>query len=442
MHNKNCKCPKKILFIFILTVCFILSVFSQDILELVPSNSKAVFYFKDLAKFYNDLKLVPTTKSLLLEPFNGEMLVSALTQMYLSALKVDYQNFISQLDTNLAFFIQENTENNYAYGFVLGPIKDMNSFSSDLKALLDPIKSSGYEFTTIQKNINNEEYFILIADENVYESSKKGVEQLKEVIEDRSGLYYIVNTSDYQGNGYFYVIDNLLMGKSTGDYDPDFVDKSFVKNPSEYPFFGNLFITSGFIPKDLDAFASLIDNFVDYQIIKNLLTLSSGIEVNADILSINFNDNFSQISENNYIKIKTEANVEDIIPILKENNIEYKKTAQNTLEFYVKDEIVKQNNKKESVKYTYYVWKDDYLFISRDNQKNLQKKMNQKPKLSENTLFKKLSNQIGVGDIAYVFLDITSIFRQYGPGLEDENGLLLSVKNIGERRLEINFVLQ
>ncbi len=201
----------------------------------------------------------------------------------------------------------------------------MNSFSSDLKALLDPIKSSGYEFTTLQKNINNEEYFILIADENVYESSKKGVEQLKEVIEDRSGLYYIVNTSDYQGNGYFYVIDNLLMGKSTGDYDPDFVDKSFVKNPSEYPFFGNLFITSGFIPKDLDAFASLIDNFVDYQIIKNLLTLSSGIEVNADILSINFNDNFSQISENNYIKIKTEANVEDIIPILKENNIEYKK---------------------------------------------------------------------------------------------------------------------
>jgi hypothetical protein len=119
-----------------------------------------------------------------------------------------------------------------------------------------------------------------------------------------------------------------------------------------------------------------------------------------------------------------------------------KKPTQNTLEFYVKDEIVKQNNKKESVKYTYYVWKDDYLFISRDNQKNLQKKMNQKPKLSENTLFKKLSNQIGVGDIAYVFLDITSIFRQYGPGLEDENGLLLSVKNIGERRLEINFVLQ
>ena len=166
------------------------------------------------------------------------------------------------------------------------------------------------------------------------------------------------------------------MGKSTGDYDPDFVDKSFVKNPSEYPFFGNLFITSGFIPKDLDAFASLIDNFVDYQVLKNLLALSSGIEVNADILSINFNDNFSKISENNYIKIKTDAKVDDIIPILKENNIEYKKTSQNTLEFYVKEEIVKQNNKKDTVKYTYYVWKDDYLFISRDNQKNLQK-MNQ-----------------------------------------------------------------
>lgn len=95
--------PEENLIYFYFDSLFHLISFSQDILELVPSNSKAVFYFKDLAKFYNDLKLVPTTKSLLLEPFNGEMLVSALTQMYLSALKVDYQNFISQLDTNLAF---------------------------------------------------------------------------------------------------------------------------------------------------------------------------------------------------------------------------------------------------------------------------------------------------------------------------------------------------
>jgi hypothetical protein len=412
------------------------------VLKLVPSNSKAVFYFKDLAKGYNDLKSVPTTKSLLLEPFNGEMLISALTQMYLGALKVDYQNFISQLETNLAVFIQENRENNYAYGFVLGPIKDIDSFSSDLKALLYPLKSSGYDFNIFQKNINNGDYLILATDENFYESSEKGVEELDKVIENRSGLYYIVNTSDYQGNGYFYVVDNLLIGKSIGDYNPDFVDKNFVKDPSEYPFFGNLFITSGFIPKDLDAFASLIDNFVDYQVLKNLLALSSGIEVNADILSINFNDNFSKISENNYIKIKTDAKVDDIIPILKENNIEYKKTSQNTLEFYVKEEIVKQNNKKDTVKYTYYVWKDDYLFISRNNQKDLQKKINQNPKLSENTLFEKLSNKIGIGNIAYLFLDITSVFRQYGPGLKDDNGLLLSVKEIGDRRLEINFVLQ
>lgn len=68
--------------------------------------------------------------------------------------------------------------------------------------------------------------------------------------------------------------------------------------------------------------------------------------------------------------------------------------------------------------------------------------MNKKPKLSENSLFNKLSNKIETGDIAYLFLDITSIIRQYGPGLKDENGLLLSVKDIGERKLEINFVLQ
>ncbi len=434
---------KEIFLIFILTIIFAFSVFSQDILEIIPSESKAVFYFKDLTSVYNDLKSVPTTKSLLLEPFNGEMLISALMQMYFGALKVDYQNFMNQLDmVDLSVFIQESSEKNYSFGFVIGPMKDIKAFSSDLNLLLEPIENSGFNLKFIQQILDNADYLVIVQDERLYESSKKGVEQLSNLTQGKNGLYYIVNTEDYQGNGYFYVQDNLMIGKSMGNYNPDYVDKSFVKEPSEYPFFDNLFFVSGFIPRDLDPFASIISNFMDYQTLKNIFALSNGVEVNANILSINTNESFSKISDNNYIKLKTEAKIDDIIPLLKEKNIEYKKTSQNTLEFYIKEEIVKQGNKKTTVKYTYYVWKDEYLFISRNNQKDLQKIMNKKPKLSENSLFNKLSNKIETGDIAYLFLDITSIIRQYGPGLKDENGLLLSVKDIGERKLEINFVLQ
>lgn len=159
------------------------------------------------------------------------------------------------------------------------------------------------------------------------------MEQLSNLTQGKNGLYYIVNTEDYQGNGYFYVQDNLMIGKSMGNYNPDYVDKSFVKEPSEYPFFDNLFFVSGFIPRDLDPFASIISNFMDYQTLKNIFALSNGVEVNANILSINTNESFSKISDNNYIKLKTEAKIDDIIPLLKEKNIEYKKTSQILLSF-------------------------------------------------------------------------------------------------------------
>lgn len=59
-----------------------------------------------------------------------------------------------------------------------------------------------------------------------------------------------------------------------------------------------------------------------------------------------------------------------------------KKTAQNTLEFYVKEEIVKQNNKKKILLNTHTMFGKMITFLFQETtKKNLQKKDESKAKI-------------------------------------------------------------
>lgn len=431
---------KKITFtITVFLVLVLSSVVGQDVLKIVPVDSKAVVYIKNLDDTYTDLKTVPTLKTLLLEPFNAELLISSFAQIYFNALKIDFQSFINQLDVDLAVFVQEPREKSYEFGFSIGPINNPEAFAKDLDKLLEPLKDYGIVFNPIVENIGSFSYLAMVQDKNLYSSSKKGVEDFEEIIYSDSGLYYRINTSDYQGEGYFYPKDGFLVGGGIGTADTESIDVTFVKSPQEVPFFGNVFFTSSLIPNDIANYSDLINIVVDYEIAEKLINSSKGIEVNADL---QITDNLSEISNNNYLKLKTEAKVDDIIPILNENNIKHKKVNENMLEFYIQSETTNQNRGKTTVTQTFYVWKNEFLYVSVKNPDELQKVINTKPRLSENDLFNKLSQRIGIGDVAYVFVDLTPIFRSYVPNLKGQYGFLVNVTLVEKNKLKTDFIVQ
>jgi len=435
---------KKFLFSFLLVIfIFSITIFPQDVLKLVPSDSKAVVLINDLEGTYTDLKTVPTMKTLLLEPFNAELMISNLAQMYFNALKIDYESFLSNLNVDLSIFVQEPKENNYIFGFSVGPLENPQTFASDLDKLLEPLKDYGISFTPIYQSIGNQNYLVMIQNKEVYSSSEKGVSDFEEILPTKKGLYYRINTSDYQGEGYFYVKDGFLIGGGNGTAETEFIDKNFVKGAQEYPFLGSIFFTSGFIPKDLTNYADFINIIVDYKIVENLISLSQGVEANVDLTTSNgAMPTISNASNASYLKLKTDAKIDEIIPILNENNIKYKKTSENMMEFYIESEITNQNDETEILTNTFYVWKDEYLMLSQMKPDELQKLLNDKPKLSENELFQKLSERIGTGDVTYAFVDLTPIFQNYVPNLKGQYGLLLNVSSIEENKLKIDFIVQ
>jgi len=432
---------KKFLFSFLLLIlAFSITIFPQDVLKLVPSDSKVIVLINDLEGTYTDLKTVPTMKTLLLEPFNAELMISNFAQMYFSALKIDYQTFLSNLSINLSIFVQEPKENNYIFGFSVGPLENPQTFASDLDKLLEPLKDYGISFTPVYQSIDNQNYLVMIQSKEVYSSSKKGVTDFEEILPTKNGLYYRINTSDYQGEGYFYVKDGFLIGGGNGTAETESINTSFVKWPQEYPFLGSIFFTSGFIPKDLTNYADFINIIVDYKIVENLISLSQGIEVNVDFGTSN--GAMPTISNASYLKLETQAKIDEIIPILNENNIKYKKISDNMIEFYIESETTNQNNKTQVLTNTFYVWKDEYLMVSQMKPDELQKLLNEKPKLSENELFQKLNERIGTGDVTYGFVDLTPIFQNYVPNLKGQYGMLLNVSLIEENKLKIDFIVQ
>ncbi|WP_103876833.1 MULTISPECIES: hypothetical protein [Petrotoga] len=432
---------KKFLFSFSLVIfIFSITIFPQDILKLVPSDSKLVVLINDLEGTYADLKTVPTMKTLLLEPFNAELMISNFAKMYFNALKIDYESFLNNLNVNLSIFVQEPKENNYIFGFSIGPLENPQTFASDLDKLLELLKDYGISFTPVFQTIENENYLVMVQNKEVYSSSEKGVTDFEEILPAKKGLYYRINTSDYRGDGYFYTKDGFLIGGGNGTAETEFIDKNFVKGAQEYPFLGSIFFTSGLIPKDLTNYADFINIIVDYKIVENLISVSQGIEANVDLATSN--GAMPTISNASYLKLKTDAKIDEIIPILNENNIKYKKTDENMMEFYIESEITNQNNETEMLTNTFYVWKDEYMMVSQIKPDELQKLLNDKPKLSENELFQKLSERIGTGDVTYALVDLTPIFQNYVPNLKGRYGLLLNVSPIEENKLKIDFIVQ
>jgi len=302
------------------------------------------------------------------------------------------------------------------------------------------LKDYGISFTPVFQTIENENYLVMVQNKEVYSSSEKGVTDFEEILPAKKGLYYRINTSDYRGDGYFYTKDGFLIGGGNGTAETEFIDKNFVKGAQEYPFLGSIFFTSGLIPKDLTNYADFINIIVDYKIVENLISVSQGIEANVDLATSN--GAMPTISNASYLKLKTDAKIDEIIPILNENNIKYKKTDENMMEFYIESEITNQNNETEMLTNTFYVWKDEYMMVSQIKPDELQKLLNDKPKLSENELFQKLSERIGTGDVTYALVDLTPIFQNYVPNLKGRYGLLLNVSPIEENKLKIDFIVQ
>ncbi|PNR95407.1 hypothetical protein [Petrotoga sp. 9PWA.NaAc.5.4] len=426
---------KKLTFSVIVLIFLSISIFSQNILNFVPKDSKGVFYFSNLADTYGDLKTVPTIKSLLLEPFNGELLVSVLIQMYFNTVKIDYNSFLSEFQNDLVVFIQEPKEDDYSFGFVIGPVKDPQSLSTNLNNILNNFtNNSSFNFIPIYENVENSKYLIMVQNTELYSSSQKGIENFEENLSKNNGLLYKLNTSDYQGEGYFYVDEGLLIGGGSGSVDPTSIDKSFINTPDKYNYVSPIFLTSGFIPKDVSFISDIINNFVDYEIIENLLSLSSGVE---------FSGNFLNTSEGIYLKLKTEAKIDEVIPILQGQSIKYKKIDSNNLEFYIEKQITNQQNRKETVKQTYYIWKaNEFMLLSNKKENDLQKFLSTQPKLSDDPLFKGLSEKIGIGNVSYIFVDIAPIFKQYVPNIRGEYGLLINISSDEEGKLTTKFIVK
>jgi hypothetical protein len=71
----------------------------------------------------------------------------------------------------------------------------------------------------------------------------------------------------------------------------------------------------------------------------------------------------------------------------------------------------------------------------------LNEKLSNSSKLSENILFKELSQKIGYGNLMVLFLDISKFMDQY-VGVQGQYGLLLNIDHLGEGRIESDFILK
>jgi hypothetical protein len=272
---------KKLILFFLIGIFSIISFTS--VLEFVPEDSKATVYINNLSKTYASLKTVPTIKSFLLDPFQGEILISNYVEMFLESIQVKPDEFFNQLKTDMALFVQKPDPNDelYLFGAAFGPIETLNKFSDAFKKIIDPLSSSGLSFTSINQEINGKQYVVLVQDKSVYDSAVKKRISFEDIYEN--GIYFKVNSSEMENEGYAYVKDKVLIGKADGTVDEKAIKEDYILQPQDYNFLGTIFTSSGLVPKEISAINDLIDIIADSNLVERILQSSEGFELNADL---------------------------------------------------------------------------------------------------------------------------------------------------------------
>lgn len=425
--------------LILLTIVSVFSLISfASVLEFVPEDSKATVYINNLSKTYESLKTVPTIKSFLLDPFQGEILISNYVEMFLESIQVKPDEFFSQLETDMVLFVQKPDPEDelYLFGAAFGPIKQPDKFLDAFKKIIEPLSSSGLSFTSINREINGEKYVILIQDKSVYNSVEKNKISFNAVYEN--GIYFKINSSEMENEGYAYVKDKVLIGKADGKIDEKAIKEGFIQQPQDYNFFGTIFVSSGLVPKEISAINDLINIVADSKLVERILESSQGFELNADLNIETTQQQSMKINQDSYIKVNSSISLDSIIPIMEENNIKYERESENKISFII--DVNSDNAVVENVNYS--LWKENnIIYISEMDNNILNEKLSNSSKLSENILFKELSQKIGYGNLMVLFLDISKFMDQY-VGVQGQYGLLLNIDHLGEGRIESDFILK
>jgi hypothetical protein len=419
---------------FLLIISFFAISFS-NVTDFVPNDSKATFYIKNLSNTYESLKTVPTVGSFLSDPINAEMYVSNFVESFLASMGIEPKDFFESLKTDMAIFIQEPEENTYIFGIIFGELKNPNKFYDSVSKIIEPLSESGISFNPIYKEISGKKYLIMVQDKSIYEDSKKGDIKFYEQYEN--GIYFNINSSDLKNTGFAYIKDNYLIGTSTGNLNEDSVNQKYLKDVSDYNFLGTAFLASGFLPKDINSIKEIISIVAEPSIVENILKSSNGFEVNSNI-DINIEDNI-KISNTSYVKIDTSTQLKNIEPIMKENKLKYNYLDENHMEFEIKIDENISNTEMKALKYN--MWKkSDNIFISEDNEENLNKKLQNSIKLSENKTYEELSKKIGTANLVLAFVDFSKFFEKFGAS--ENFGFLLNVNYLGNGAMKADFVLK
>ncbi|MGM0640225.1 MAG: hypothetical protein ACQESN_02225 [Thermotogota bacterium] len=427
---------KKIILIFIVSIFSILSF--TTVLDFVPEDSKATVYINNLSQTYDSLKTVPTIKSLLLDPFQGEILISNYVEMFLESIKVKPNEFFGQLKTDMALFVQKpNVEEDlYLFGAAFGPIDEPDKFSDAFKKIIEPLSNSGISFNTINKEVNGEKYVILVQDKSVYQSVKTVSVTFKDIYEN--GIYFKIDSSEMENEGFAYVKDSVLIGKASGIVDEKAINEDYIKQAQDYKFYGTIFTASGLVPKEITGINEIINIIADSKLVEKILESSQGFEMNADLNLETQEQQNIKIKQDSYIKVNSSIDLDSIIPIMEENNITYEKVSDEKITFQI--DVNAQNAELESVNYN--LWKDnEVIYISEMDNKSLDEKTNKKPSLSSNNLFKNLTQRIGYGNLMVLFLDFSKFMDQFA-GLQGEFGFLLNIEHLGDGRIDTDFILK
>lgn len=427
----------KKLILFLLIGIFSIVSFSS-VLDFVPIDSKVTVYINNLSKTYDSLKTVPTIKSFLLDPFQGEILISNYVEMFLDSIQVKPDDFFSQLKTDMVLFVQKpnHEEELYLFGGAFGPIEEPNKFSDAFKKIIEPLSNSGLSFITINKEVNGENYVILIQDKTVYDSVEKKKISFKDIYEN--GIYFKINSSEIENEGYAYVKDKVLIGKASGMVEEKTIKDGYIKQPQDYNFLGTIFASSGFVPKEISAINDLINIVADSKLVEKMLQLSQGFELNANLNLETTQSQEMKINQESYIKVNSSISLDSIIPIIEENNIKYEKISDNKINLLI--DVNPDRDLIENVNYS--LWKDnDNIYISEMDSNTFKEKISNSSKLSENNLFKELSQKIGYGNLMVLFLDISKFMDQY-VGVQGEYGLLLNIDHLGGGKIESDFILK
>jgi hypothetical protein len=230
----------------------------------------------------------------------------------------------------------------------------------------------------------------------------------------------------------------VLIGKADGYVDEKAIKENYIQQPQDYNFFGTIFASSGLVPKEISSINDLVNIVADSKLVERILESSQGFELNADLNIETTQQQSMNINQDSYIKVNSSIPLDSIIPIMEENDIKYKRESENKISFIIdtnSDDVVVEN-------VNYNLWKENnIIYISEMDNERLNEKLSNSSKLSENILFKELSQKIGYGNLMVLFLDISKFMDQY-VGVQGQYGLLLNIDHLGEGRIESDFILK